>query len=128
MLTLLPFVVGCQQYPEIADYGVVCVTAEQSGDQHRLVVDANSSDCASDHEGASFECSISTDGLVAHIETVFQDGKDPNDACAEPLETTCEIEVEPGSYTLEFAGEQYQLEVPGAGRVCIPGGGEGTDD
>lgn len=124
---LVTLLLGCQQYPEISDYGVVCVTAEQSGDQHRLVVEASSADCASDHEGASFECSITTDGFAAHIGTVFQDGKDPNDACASALETICEIEVEPGTYTLQFAGEEYELEVPSQNRVCIPGGGSGTE-
>ena len=107
-LTLLALLVGCTN-PEEIDYGAVCVTAEQSGDQHRLVVEASSRDCASDHKGASFECTISADGNTAHIETVFQDGKDPNAACFGPLLTTCEVEVEPGTYTLEFADEQYEL-------------------
>ncbi|MFO7562748.1 MAG: hypothetical protein R6X02_08920 [Enhygromyxa sp.] len=125
--TLLLLLVGCQQYPEQLDYGVVCVSAEQSGGQHRLVVEANSADCASDHEGASFECSISAEGSAVQIETVFRDGKDPNDACAPALEATCELEVEAGTFSLEFAGEQYELEVPSQNRVCIPGGGSGTE-
>jgi hypothetical protein len=124
-LRALPLIalLGCQQYPEIEDYGGVCVTAEQDGNKHFLVVVAGSQDCASDHKGASFECSISIDGDVAHIETVFRDGKDPNDACADQLETACQIEVEPGQYTLEFADEDvFGLDVPSDEEICLAGG------
>lgn len=110
---------GCQQYPEIADHGQVCVTAEETNGEYRLLVEANSQDCAGDHEGASFECTITTDGASALIETVFQDGKDPNSACNGALETTCEAEVDVGTHAVEFAGEQYEIEVPSDGSVCI---------
>ena len=60
------------------------------------------------------------DGDVAHIETLFQDGKDPNDACADQLKTTCQIEVEPGKYMIEFAGEDlYGLDVPSDEELCL---------
>lgn len=108
-------------YPEQSDYGGVCVTAKQDGDKHVLVITADSLDCASDHKGASFECSISVDGSHAHVETTFKDGKDPNHACANSLMTTCEVEVEPGSYTIEFADEDSTLEVPSAEVVCLGG-------
>lgn len=120
-LALLVLLAGCP-YPEQIDYGAVCVSAKQNGDQHVLVVDASSGDCASDHKGASFECTITSDGSTAHIETVFRDGKDPNDACAPPLETTCEVAVEPGTHTLVFADEQHEFEVPSNSRICFPGG------
>jgi hypothetical protein len=122
-LALLPLLTGGCLHPEIDDYGGVCVTAEQDGDQHRLVVVADSHDCASDHKGASFECSISVDGFVAHVQTVFQDGKDPDHACANSIVTSCEVAVEPGVYTIEFADEKpEQLEVPGDQQVCLAGG------
>ena len=126
-LVVLVVLVGCQQYPEISDYGQLCVSAQEVDGEHRLVVDANSGDCAGDHEGASFECSITADGLVAQVETVFQDGKDPNDACNGALETTCEVTVEAGTYTIEFAGEQRALIVPGGEPTCFPEGSSGTD-
>jgi hypothetical protein len=122
-LPLIALLLGCQQYPEIEDYGGLCVRAEQGGDKHLLVVLADSHDCASDHEGATFECSISIDGSHAHVETVFQDGKDPNDACAQSLQTMCQVEVEPGTYTIEFAGDDTQMiTVPSDEVVCLAGG------
>lgn len=118
---LLSPVVLLACYPEHGDYGGVCVTAEQDGDKHVLVVTADSLDCASDHKGASFECSISVDGSAAHVETTFKDGKDPNDACANSLIATCEIAVEPGTYTIEFADEDKSLAVPSDSVVCLGG-------
>lgn len=125
-LLLSPITLLAACYPEQSDYGGVCVTAEQDGDKHVLVVTADSLDCASDHKGASFECSISVDGSLAHVETTFIDGKDPNDACANSLVTTCEIEVEPGNYTIEFAAEDKSLEVPSDEVVCLGGAGGET--
>lgn len=112
---------GCSQDEQI-DYGGVCIEAQD----HALVVEASSHDCAADHRGASFECSITFDGMTATIGTVFVDGKDPDDSCAGSLETTCEATVTPGTYTLEFAGEQGQIEVPGGARICFPGGFDET--
>lgn len=94
---------GCQ-YPEVVDQDGVCVSIQ----------------------GASLECTITVDGQLAHIETVFQDGKDPNDGCAGPLETTCVVDVEPGTYTIEYADEQIGFFVPGGQRFCI--GGAGNDE
>jgi len=123
--TIVALLLGCQQYPEIIDGERVCVSVEELDGQYRLFVEANSGDCAADHKGASLECTISVDAQHAHIETIFQDGKDPDDACAGPLETTCEVDVEPGTYTLEYAGEQHEIVVPAGERTCIPGGGDG---
>jgi hypothetical protein len=119
---------GCQRYPELIDYGRVCVTAEQIGDQHRVVVEANSEDCAADHDGATLACSINSDAAKVQIETVFQDGKDPNDGCGGPLTATCTLEVEPGTYTMAFGDEQAELTVPSNDRLCLPtGSGESGD-
>jgi hypothetical protein len=123
--TFATLLLGCQQYPEIIDEDRVCVSVQEVDGQLRLFVEADSGGCAADHEGASLECTISVDGQLAHIETVFQDGKDPDDSCAGPLETTCAVDVEPGTYTVEYADEQYDLVVPGGERICIPGGGDG---
>jgi hypothetical protein len=121
LLALAPsvLVLGCTSPDEVIDYGTACVSTHEVGGQQRLLVEASSGDCASDHKGASFECTVVTDGLTAHIETVFQDGKDPNSGCAGPLETTCEVDVEPGTYMLEFGGEQRMILVPGGERTCF---------
>lgn len=120
LAALLPL--GCS-YPETIDEDVVCVSIQAlGGDQYRLLVEAQSGDhCAADHKGASLECTITVDDQLAHIETVFQDGKDPNDACAGPLETSCSVDVEAATYTLEYAGDQIGYFVPGGERVCIGG-------
>lgn len=124
VLVLLP---GCKDdYPEVMDYGRVCVTAVEEAGGHVLSVDASSQDCAGDHRGAMFECSITVEGTRALIETVFRDGDDPNLACAAPLEARCEAEVGPGTFTLAFADEEWELTVPSDDRVCIPGGGGGS--
>src|SRR5690606_28748946 len=95
--------------------------------QYRLLVEVDSGNqCARDHKGASLECTITVDEQLVHIETVFQDGKDPNDGCAGPLETTCTVDLEPETYTIEYADEQYGYFVPGGQRFCI--GGAGYDD
>jgi hypothetical protein len=118
LIALSVFTLGCPS-PEVIDQGSACVSTYELDGQQRLLVEANSGDCASDHKGASFECTITSDGMTAHIETVFQDGKDPNAACPGPLETSCEIDVEPGTYTLEFAGEQRMIVVPDGEQTCF---------
>jgi hypothetical protein len=122
-LTTLPalavLLLGCSPFEEVVDYGSACVSTEEVAGQQRLIVQASSADCASDHEGASFECTITVEGNTAHIETVFQEGKDPNSACADPLETTCEVDVEPGTYTLSFRDEQQMITVPGGEQTCF---------
>jgi hypothetical protein len=123
---LLSLTLGC--YPEEFNEGGVCVSSETRGDQLLLVVEASSRDCASDHKGANFECSITTDGATATVKTVFEDGKDPNDACAGPLRTTCEVVVEAGSYTIEFADEQGLIMVPDGTPLCLGGGTSFDDD
>jgi hypothetical protein len=95
-------------------------TLEENG-QSRLRVRARGYDCASDHKGAYLKCTITVDGFSAHIETVFKDGKDPNHACASPVEGTCEVVVEPGDYTLDFADEEQVLSVPDGVHVCFGG-------
>lgn len=120
----LPLALGC--YPEVIDEDQVCVSIEENADQYRLFVEAESGDhCARDHRGASLECTITMDGQLVLIETVFQDGKDPNDGCAGPLQTTCEVDLEAGTYTVEYADKQYGYHVPGGERFCIAGRGPG---
>ena len=109
---------ACHRYPEIIDDADVCVTAIEADGEHTLFVEAQSNGCEVDHKGASLECTISVDGSTAHIQTVFQDGKDPDHSCPGPLMTSCEVTVEPGSYTLEFDGEQLPIVVPG-GEACF---------
>ena len=118
LIGLLGLSLACNRYPEIIDDAAVCVTAVEVGGQHKLFVEADSFGCQADHKGASLECTISVDGSTARIRTVLQDGKDPDHSCAGPLETSCEVTVEPGSYTLEFDGEQLPIVVPG-GEACF---------
>jgi hypothetical protein len=59
------------------------------------------------------------DGSTAHIQTVFQDGKDPDDSCRGPLETSCEVSVEPGSYIHAFDGDDRSIVVPGGEPACF---------
>lgn len=112
-------VLAACNYPKIEDHGDVCVYASEEDGQNRLQVRAQGYGCTSDHKGAYLKCTITVDGQHAHIETVFKDGKDPNDACAPPVEGTCEVVVEPGDYTLEFDGEQQMIAVPGGDHVCF---------
>jgi hypothetical protein len=118
--TLAVLLLGCSS-PEIIDDAQVCVSTDELDGQLRLIVDASGNACAADHKGASFECTITTDGFDAHVETVFQDGKDPNDACIGPIMTTCEVLVEPGTYTIEFDGEEVVIVVPDGDQACFAG-------
>jgi hypothetical protein len=118
--------VGCADYPEQLDYGQVCVSAQQVDDKSRVLVEANSRDCASDHRGATFDCSVEVLEFTIDVETRFMDGKDPNDACALPLTATCEAIVDPGTYTLVFGGERRTLEAPSQDTICIPEGRDTT--
>ena len=58
-------------------------------------------------------------GFDAHIDTVFKDGKDPNDALGPALENSCEVAVPPGKYALTFADGNRALTVPGDDYVCF---------
>jgi len=107
------------EFEEQANYGLVCATPVPGG----IEVEASSDDCAGDHDGATFACTVSADGSTLHIETVFQDGRDPDDGCAPPLETSCSASAPDGEYTVEFGSESYPLSIPSGGTVCLPGGG-----
>jgi len=112
---------ACMQYPEQVDVGAVCVSADDTGDGDvQVTVRASSLDCSSDHKGASFDCSISADGMTLLVETHFQDGKDPNGGCAPARKASCDVLVPPGTYTVEFDGDAQELEVPGGDEVCLP--------
>jgi hypothetical protein len=113
---------GACKFHEIEDEANVCVYAGESV----LRVHASSFGCESDHRNAYLECTITVDGEDALVETVFKDGHDPNDACAPPLETTCEVTVTPGDYTLHFGDEQQSITVPDGGHACF-GYAVGTD-
>lgn len=106
------------------DRGHVCVEVDELADGRvRLLGTAESDDCAADHRGASFECSISLDGTLAHIDTEYRAGRDPDSFCAGPIVTTCAVEVpDPGDYTLEFAGERETITVPSEQTICLPYG------
>jgi hypothetical protein len=107
-------------YQKVEDHGDVCVftTTEPNG-QNILRVRAQTDDAGWDYKGAYLKCTITVSGLEAHIETVFKDGKDPNDLAAAPLEGSCEVAVEPGDYTLDFDGEELFISVPGGEHVCF---------
>jgi hypothetical protein len=110
---------ACNDYPEYEDVGDVCVYAREVEGQDRLLVYAQVHGCSGDHKGAYVKCTVTVDGQSAHIETVYKDGKDPDDACIGPLEGSCEAVVEPGEYTLEFAGQHQPITVPGGEHVCF---------
>lgn len=113
---------GCA-FPEQQDYGEVCLSSTARGEEHILMVEASSADCASDHEGATFDCSImSADPGSVVVETLFQDGRDPNGACASPLRARCETAVEPGTYQVAFGDARASVELPLRETVCLPDG------
>jgi hypothetical protein len=117
-------------YSKEEDTGDVCVYTSEEDGQNLLRVHAQGPGCTGDHRGAYLKCTITVDGLNAHIETVFKDGRDPNDACAGPVEATCEVVVEPGTYTLDFDGDELAIAVPEdeGEHVCFgPDFGTGTD-
>lgn len=113
-------------YSKVEDYGMVCAYTLEENGQSRLRVHASDNGCAGDHRGAYLKCTITVDGHNAHIETVFKDGRDPNDACVSGPEATCEVVVAPGDYTLDFDGEEQMLSVPDGEHVCFGGFDWGT--
>lgn len=114
--------IGCP-LPEHEDAGFVCMSTQPSGEMHVLQVDANSGNCASDHKGAEFECSVQreADGSVS-VRTRFQEGRDPNDSCAPPLRAQCQLEIEPGAYEVRFGGHMATVDVPSLDTTCLPEG------
>lgn len=106
-------------YHKEEDGAEVCVYTTEVNGQNVLRAYAWGYPCAGDHRGAYLRCTITADGLDAHITTVFKNGKDPNDACAGWLENSCEVAVEPGDYTLDFAGNERMITVPGGEHVCF---------
>ena len=92
-----------------------------------IVVEANSNDCSSDHEGGSYSCTATADGSSVVVHTRFQAGDDPDDMCAPPRRATCSVIVEPGTYTLSYRGAEHPLELPGGEPVCLPSGDAPTD-
>jgi hypothetical protein len=119
-LLITPILAGCENHPVEYDVGGVCVTSLEIDGELQLLVEANSGECDADHKGASFECSVSVEGSTVRVETEFQDGKDPDQGCAGPLFTTCEITLNPGNYTIVFADwPEVALPMPGEDGVCV---------
>jgi len=115
MLVLL--VAGCR--PERVDEAELCIVP--SGD--RIVAEVSVA-CASDHQRAELSCDVAVDGAEVTVTSTYREGKDPNDACAEPLVATCESEaLEEGTYTIAYGGDRYDVELPLADRTCGPAGG-----
>lgn len=105
--------------PELTDEANLCI--EPFGD--RIVAEV-SVECASDHERAELSCEVVVDGTDATVMSTYREGKDPNDACADPLVATCRSDVlEPGTYTILYADERYDIELPLSERTCGPDGG-----
>jgi hypothetical protein len=120
-LLLLALPLACVADP-IEDYGTICVDSELVDDEWVLHVEASSADCSSDHSGAEFSCSVTEDAETGEVvvSTLYQPGKDPNDACADPRLAVCELAVgaEPGSASLRFADEVREITFPGT-PVCF---------
>ena len=107
-------------YEKIEDEADVCVLATNvASGQNFLQVRVQGFDGAGDHRGAYLRCTITVSGLDAHIDTVFKDGKDPNDALGPALYNSCEVAVPPGEYTLDFADDERMITVPGGDYVCF---------
>lgn len=107
---------------EQIDYGNVCLSSSVAGDAHELLVLASSSDCASDHEGAEFSCSVTEEDGVFVVHTRFQEGRDPNGACAGPRTARCSITAPEGTHEVEFAGDRATVSIPSQDSTCLPPG------
>ena len=107
--------IGCAE--PMYDHGTICAVAGADSVEVTAYVS-----CGSDHEGATLECTATETGSTVLVETVFKDGKDPNDGCAPALTASCGAAVEPGEITVAFAGEEWPLTVPDGGTICVPGG------
>lgn len=114
---------GCESFPVEHDVGVVCLSTQELEDgTTELVVEADSRDCASDHEDATFSCEVVMEDEGVRVSTRFQDGKDPNDGCAAPLTDTCHIAVAPGEVTVIFGDESLVLMTQSEETTCLPQG------
>jgi hypothetical protein len=113
------FLILSSCYDKIEDEADVCVYTTAVTGQNVLKVLVQGFDGAGDHRGAYLRCTITVSGFDAHIDTVFKDGKDPNDALGPALHNSCEVVVEPGDYTLDFAGDERMITVPGDEHVCF---------
>lgn len=96
------------------------MTAVADGDAWRVEVAADSRDCASDHEDASYTCTVEDEGGgVVRVSTVFQDGEDPDDGCDDPLLASCSAPpAAGGEIVVRFGDAQAELLVPG-GPTCL---------
>jgi hypothetical protein len=106
-------------YEKVEDVADVCVYTTAATGQNVLKVLVQGFDGAGDHRGAYLKCTITVSGLDAHIDTVFKDGRDPNHALGGELHNECEVVVEPGDYTIDFAGDERMITVPGDEHVCF---------
>jgi hypothetical protein len=104
---------------KIEDEGDVCVYTTAVTGENVLRVLVQGFEGAGDHKGAYLRCTITVDGHHAHIDTVFKDGRDPNHALGPGLSNECEVVVEPGEYTIDFAGDEQMLGVPGDEHICF---------
>ena len=123
LLPLVSLVAACFDEP-IEDYGDICVESVGSGSQYALHVTASSSDCSSDHSGVAYSCEATLSRSTVTVSTHYVPGRDKNDSCAGPIFAACGLNVEAGSYTLSFGGEDVSLEIPVESATCIP---EGSD-
>lgn len=107
-LALFAALAGCSE--ERVDEAQMCFVSATD----RLVVEV-SWPCASDHRGAELSCemTLEDDGAL-RVESVFVDGRDPNDACAPPLGAECSSPpLDDGTYEVRYGDETFELTVPG---------------
>jgi hypothetical protein len=81
-------------------------------------------ECGSDHRGAELSCDVTLeDDGALRVVSVFVDGKDPNDACAPPLEAECTSPpLADGTYEVRYGDETVEITVPG---MAEPSCGQG---
>ena len=116
-------VTACSEPREFEDYGAICISSTESSSGHRLWILADSKDCSADHDGAEFRCEVIQDPQnAAHVRvhTYFQEGEDPDDACAGPRTTSCTLPVQASSIQVTFGDLSTMLELPLASPSCFP--------
>jgi len=107
-LGLLLWLVGCVGEEHVDEADLCFVSASEE-----IVVEV-SWPCASDHRGAELSCDmeVEEDGTV-RVESVFVEGRDPNDACAEPLVAECTSPpLEDGMHSVRHGDDTFEITVP----------------
>lgn len=114
---------GCAEYVTEVDQGTACAAFEPDGDQFAVEVGISSPCVGSGVRNVEHTCEVVLEGRTLQVtsELSYDMPLQVKSDCGGARPTSCELDglVDPGTYTVRFAGDEQSDEVAdGNARIC----------